>query len=169
MNKTNVGLPSWTGLPLTFSIVHASRDKILLEGDEDGGDDDGDEDEVFGMDLDDDDEDEEDVEDEEDNEHMPDALTQKTSRSKKAKPKSKTAASDEDSEEDEGWGRGRSAYYSSNAAQLDSDDEEGNELEEQEAKRLQAKTRDAMTDNDFGLADVGEDPIALYVVWDLFH
>ncbi|KAJ6557387.1 Sas10 C-terminal domain-containing protein [Mycena vulgaris] len=133
---------------------HASRDQILLEGDQLGGDDDGDDDEVFGLDLDDDDEveDEEDVED--GDEPMP-AAKKKTSKSKKSKAKAK-ASSDEESEDDEAWGRGRSAYYSSNAAQLDSDDEEGNELEEQEAKRLQAKARDAMADDDFGLDDMVE-------------
>ncbi|KAJ7644052.1 Sas10 C-terminal domain-containing protein [Roridomyces roridus] len=138
---------------------HASRDQILLDGEQDDGDDIGDDDEVFAMDLDDDEDEEEDVEDD-DNEDMP-APSKKASKSKKAKPKPKTEASDEDSDEDQGWGRGRSAYYSSNAAQLESDDEEGNELEEQEAKRLQAKSRDAMTDNDFGLAAVGEDTVIL--------
>ena len=33
----------------TFCTVHASRDKILLEGDDGGGSDDGDEDEVFAL------------------------------------------------------------------------------------------------------------------------
>ncbi|KAJ7758492.1 Sas10 C-terminal domain-containing protein [Mycena maculata] len=130
----------------------ASRDKILLEGNELGGEDGGDDDEVFGLDLDDDGEMEDD-EDPEDDEPVP--PTKKTSKSKKSKPKPKES-SDEESDEDEAWGRGRSAYYSSNAAQLDSDDEEGNELEEQEAKRLQAKSRDAMADDDFGLNDVAE-------------
>ncbi|KAJ7175765.1 Sas10 C-terminal domain-containing protein [Mycena filopes] len=135
---------------------HASRDKVLLEGNELGGDDDGDEDEVFGLDLDDSDDlgDEEEPEDEAEDTPATKAKSSK-GKSKKSKPKSK-ASSDEDSEEDEAWGRGRSAYYSSNAAQLESDDEEGNELEEQEAKRLQAKSRDAMADNDFGLDDVVE-------------
>ncbi|KAJ6512182.1 Sas10 C-terminal domain-containing protein [Mycena vitilis] len=137
---------------------HASRDKILLEGNEIGGDDDGDDDEVFGLDLDDDDDEVEDDEDAEDDGDIPVAKSKKSSKSKKTKSKAKPKASDdEESEDDEAWGRGRSAYYSSNAAQLDSDDEEGNELEEQEAKRLQAKSRDAMGDNDFGLDDVVED------------
>ncbi|KAJ7784672.1 Sas10 C-terminal domain-containing protein [Mycena metata] len=121
-----------------------------------GGDDDGDEDEVFGLDLDDSDDLEDEDVDEEETEDTPAAKAKSSKgKSKKAKAKSK-ASSDEDSDEDEAWGRGRSAYYSSNAAQLDSDDEEGNELEEQEAKRLQAKARDAMADNDFGLDDVVE-------------
>ena len=45
-------------------------------------------------------------------------------------------------------------YYSSNAADLDSEDEEANE---QEAKRLQLKARDAMADDDFGLADIAQE------------
>ena len=61
-----------------------------------------------------------------------------------------------ESSEEEGWGTKKSAYYASNADEIESDDEEANELEEQEAKRLQAKARDAMADNDFGLGDVVE-------------
>ncbi|KAK7048271.1 hypothetical protein R3P38DRAFT_2605963 [Favolaschia claudopus] len=135
--------------------VHASRDKILLEGNESGGDDDGDEDEVFGLDLsDDEDMDDEDGQEEDNEDTVGSAKTKLSkSKSKKAKSKVKASSDEEDSDEDETWGRGRSAYYSSNAAQLDSDDEEGNELEEQEAKRLQAKARDTMGDDDFGLDD----------------
>lgn len=67
---------------------------------------------------------------------------------------SKKKASDSEEEEEETWGRSKGAYYSSNAAQLDSEDEEANELEEQEALRLQAKAREGMCDEDFGLGDV---------------
>jgi U3 small nucleolar RNA-associated protein 3 len=63
----------------------------------------------------------------------------------------------QESQEEESWGRKKSAYYSSNAAELDSEDEEANELEEQEAKRIQTKARDAMLDDDFGLADINQD------------
>ena len=73
----------------------------------------------------------------------------------KSKSSSKKNVSDSESEE-ETWGRSKGAYYSSNAAQLDSEDEEANELEEQEALRLQAKAREAMCDEDFGLGDVVE-------------
>jgi U3 small nucleolar RNA-associated protein 3 len=62
----------------------------------------------------------------------------------------------ESEEEEESWGRKKSAYYSSNAAELDSEDEEANELEEQEARRIQTKARDAMQDDDFGLADIDQ-------------
>jgi U3 small nucleolar RNA-associated protein 3 len=73
---------------------------------------------------------------------------------KKSKTKSKLkkplSSSDTESE-DETWGRSKSAYYSSNAAQIDSEDEEANELEEQEARKLQLKARDAIHEDDFGL------------------
>ena len=59
-------------------------------------------------------------------------------------------------EEEEGWGRKKSEYYASNDAQIESDDEEAHEMEEQEAKRLQTKTRDGLADDDFGLDDMAE-------------
>jgi hypothetical protein len=92
----------------------------------------------------------------------------KTARdTKKSKSSSKKHTSDsESSEEEETWGHSKGAYYSSNAAQLDSEDEEANELEEQEALRLQAKAREGMCDEDFGLGDVVEgdfeQPEAMY-------
>ncbi|KAF7299044.1 hypothetical protein MIND_00852700 [Mycena indigotica] len=139
---------------------HAARDKILLDGDIEDEDLEGDEEEVFGLGIDDDDDDES-MGEEEETPEAASALSTTKSKSKKSKKKKKELSS-EDSEE-EGWGRGRSAYYSSNAAQLDSDDEQANELEEQEAIRLQAKARDAMQDFDFGLDDVVE-PMAVYVL-----
>jgi U3 small nucleolar RNA-associated protein 3 len=73
----------------------------------------------------------------------------------KAKAKLPLESDDEESEgEEESWGRKKSAYYSSNAAELDSEDEEANQLEEQEARRIQTKARDVMQDDDFGLADI---------------
>lgn len=164
-------LPLWVE-PL-FVLVHASRDEILLDGDRYGiPDDDEDvEEEVFGLkgipaDSDSDDEEDEDAEmdDEEDLDEEELPSTKKSSKSKTT-PKSKSQpgfASDEDEEgdeeeEDESWGRSKAAYYSSNAAELDSEDEEAHELEEQEAKRLQAKARESMTDADFGLGDIVEE------------
>lgn len=145
--------------------VHASRDKILLEGDHEG-DEDGDEDEVFalkGMS----DEDEEDVDQEGyedvdmDEDEEPEVETKSTKKKKAAHTKKKgksadSSSSGESESEEETWGRGKAAYYSSNAAQLESDDEEGNDLEEQEAIRLQAKQRDELGDADFGLEDPQE-------------
>ncbi|RPD77455.1 hypothetical protein L226DRAFT_610763 [Lentinus tigrinus ALCF2SS1-7] len=155
---------------------HASRDKILLDGDDGGGSDDGDEDEVFalkGMPDDGSSEDEDqdegeygDDDDDIDNVHYAAAESAKKDNKKKKKEgraKSKKGKQDESEEEDEeddseeeGWGTKKSAYYASNAEQIESDDEEANELEEQEAKRLQTKARDAMADDDFGLGDVAE-------------
>ncbi|TBU45012.1 Sas10 C-terminal domain-containing protein [Dichomitus squalens] len=153
---------------------HASRDKILLEGDDHGGDEDGDEDEVFalkGMPQDSPSEDEEDADQDGDgmdeDDHIDDvhyaaAAASKKQKQKKTQKKGKKSKKDEseeeesESEEEEGWGTKKSAYYASNADEIESDDEEALELEEQEAKRLQAKVRDAMADDDFGLGDVVE-------------
>lgn len=158
-------------------VVHASRDQILLEGNEDGGSDDGDEDEVFALKgvasdgSEDEDEggaaeDDEDDEDDIDDVHYAAAAAAKKEKEKKSKAKAKgkkgkkAESSEEesasDSEEDEGWGTQKAAYYSSNAQEIDSEDEEAIELEEEEAKRLQTKARDAMADDDFGLGDVVE-------------
>ncbi|KAI9463799.1 hypothetical protein F5148DRAFT_1276468 [Russula earlei] len=141
---------------------HASRDRILLEGEEAGADDEGDEDEVFalkGIPSSESDEDE-DVRDEEDygeNQPRPTVRASKESKAK-TKPLHETIdEEEEESEEEESWGRKKSAYYSSNAAEIDSEDEEANELEEEEAKRIQAKARDALLDDDFGLADIIEE------------
>lgn len=146
------------------SSVHASRDQILLEGD---GEEERDmeDDEVFalkGMSDDDDDEEEEEEEEEEDdnNESIKPASKSKTKSKRKGKEKELSESGQEDSEEEEEtWGRGKAAYYSSNAGQIESDDDEAIQLEEQEAKRLRAKSRDDMNDEDFGL----EDPIDVSV------
>ncbi|KZT09350.1 uncharacterized protein LAESUDRAFT_756975 [Laetiporus sulphureus 93-53] len=158
---------------------HASKDKILLDGDNYGEIDEGDEDEVFALkgipddseDEDEDDDDEEKAGEDEGDEDSDDleelqALQKKSKKAedKKGKKGKKgkaaqappSSASDEGSEEEEGWGKNKSAYYSSNAAQIESDDEEANELEEQEAKRLQTKAREALADEDFGLGDLVE-------------
>lgn len=80
--------------------------------------------------------------------------TKKSTKSKKTKGKAaEENDKSEEEEEEESWGKGRAAYYASNAYELESDDEEGNELEEQEAKRLQNKMREEMKDDDFGLDD----------------
>ncbi|KIK91891.1 hypothetical protein PAXRUDRAFT_830462 [Paxillus rubicundulus Ve08.2h10] len=159
---------------------HASRDRILLDGgneyDEDG---DGEE-EVFALQGMSDDEDEyvyvyeeavgydgkEGVEDtgEEEEEEEPQNKHSTSKHKAESKSKSKptfktskdTVTSPQPDSEEETWGRSKGAYYSSNAAELDSDDEEANELEEQEALRLQAKARDDMGDDDFGLGGVVE-------------
>lgn len=147
--------------------VHHNRDKILLEGDYAGGaDDDGDEDEVFALKgVEDDSEDDEEGQDyaaydddDEENDILEEEApaTKKKKKKEGKKTKGKKVDSDEEEEEEEeeeSWGKGRGAYYSSNANELESDDEEGNELEEQESKRLQTKMRQEMADEDFGLND----------------
>jgi U3 small nucleolar RNA-associated protein 3 len=83
----------------------------------------------------------------------------KSKRVKNSKNKAPEIDEDERSNEEddeESWGKRKSAYYSSNAAELESDDEEVNEMEEAEALRLQSKARRALTDDDFGLGDVQE-------------
>lgn len=135
--------------------VHASRDKILLEGEGAADDDFGDEDEVFalkGMVEDNSDDDEPEEDDEQEERPQVKKKATKSKANKKSAPSSSSSSEDSESEE-ETWGHGKSAYYSSNAAQLESDDEEGNELEEQEAKRLQTKAREGMGEDDFGLED----------------
>ncbi|KAL6308424.1 Sas10 C-terminal domain-containing protein [Sparassis latifolia] len=139
---------------------HVSRDKILLEDEDLGDDDEGDDDEVFALKGIPDDEEEDEDEDEVDAVEEPDHIRtppKKSAKSKQKKGKTSPSSSEAESEsEEEGWGNKKSAYYSSNAAQLESDDEEANELEEQEAKRLQAKARDGMAEGDFGLEDAIE-------------
>lgn len=154
-------------------LVHASRDKILLDQANEE-DEDGDEEEVFalqGVSSDWDDDDEAGAEDEdryevEDDEEAGDDIHDATASKSKSKSKSSKATrgtkapssdkSTSDSEDEGTWGRGKGAYYSSNAAQLDSEDEEANELEEQEVLRLQAKACESMCDLDFGLGDIVE-------------
>jgi len=60
------------------------------------------------------------------------------------------------SDEKESWGHKPLAYYASNAAEIDSKDEEASEMEEQEARRIQAKAHDALLDDNFGLADIDQ-------------
>jgi U3 small nucleolar RNA-associated protein 3 len=120
---------------------------------------DGDENEVFalkglGDESGDDDEEDEDIEmDYEENmEEIPEP-TKKDKKRLKKKPSAQSESEEELESEEETWGKSKSAYYASNAQQLDSDDEEANELEEQEAKRLQAKSREDLAEADFGLED----------------
>ncbi|KAI0693985.1 Sas10 C-terminal domain-containing protein [Cytidiella melzeri] len=147
---------------------HALRDRVLLDGEDVRSDDEGEEEEVFalkGIPDDSEHEDEEGDDDDGAEEEEAESPLPKPSKFKQLNGKlQKTDSpppSDEGSEdeEEEAWGRNKSAYYSSNAAELDSEDEEANEMEEQEAKRLQAKLRETMTDEDFGLADIANGDI----------
>ncbi|KAG8921241.1 hypothetical protein FRC02_000366 [Tulasnella sp. 418] len=152
-------------------MFHAHRDRILLEGDDLSEDDDGlgDEDEVFALngvsdeDSDLEDEQDEDVDEDDDEDEDEVEPLKQSSKSTKSSSKPIPIGSDDDDDDDEKdsedeqdlhWGSKRSTYYSSNAAELDSDDEEGNELEEKEVKRLQIKTREALHEDDYGLVDL---------------
>ncbi|KAG1906446.1 Sas10 C-terminal domain-containing protein [Suillus fuscotomentosus] len=134
---------------------HASRDKILLDEDGDVEDEDGDEDEVFALEgvSDEDSEEAEGDEDEDGLAHAEDDDDEEDAVVTRRKTKLRKASSPDTGSEDESWGRSKSAYYSSNAAQIDSGDEEANELEEQEARKLQLKARDAIDEGDFGLGE----------------
>ncbi|KAG2100395.1 Sas10 C-terminal domain-containing protein [Suillus discolor] len=134
---------------------HASRDKILLNEDGDVEDEGGDEDEVFALEgvSDEDSEEAEGDGDEDGFAHAEDEDDEEDAVVTRRKTKSKKASSPDTGSEDESWGRSKSAYYSSNAAQIDSGDEEANELEEQEARKLQLKARDAIDEGDFGLGE----------------
>lgn len=139
----------------------------MLEGNDPDYSDDGDEDEVFRLKgMDDDSEDEAFDDFTQAEQYQEEVLSgeplvekQKGKKAKKKKPKSSEKKfREEEDEEDESWGKGKAAYYSSNADQLASDDEEGNELEEKEAIRLQAKIRQELEDEDFGLNDSLDSP-----------
>ena len=129
-------------------------DQILLDED-DPRNEDNFEEEVFalqGISEDDDDEFGENGEVQDitmDDEEIP--AKQRKSKSKSKKTKASSPPVEE--EEEETWGLGKHAYYSSNAGQIESDDEEAQDLEEQEARRLQAKARDEMHDDDFGFGE----------------
>ena len=86
-----------------------------------------------------------------DDEEIPAKQTKSKLKSKKTTKASSSPPVEE--EEEETWGLGKHAYYSSNAGQIESDDEEAQDLEEQEARRLQAKARDEMHDDDFGFGE----------------
>ena len=146
--------------------VHASRDQILLDGDEMQYDEDdfGAEDEVFALNGVGSSSEEDGVVEGLDGEDYGMDVDEgpSTSRSTKAtrvgsakarKPSAPASDSDEreGQSEEETWGTKKSAYYSANDAHFDSDDEEANELEEKEARRLQMKAREGMGDEDFGL------------------
>jgi U3 small nucleolar RNA-associated protein 3 len=147
--------------------VHASRDRILLEGEEEYEDEDEDDDEVFalkelGASYSDDDDDEmagdqdvgDDLSEPEEGTEVSLARRDRKNNRPKTKKGEKEEANEEESEDDESWGRKKSAYYASNMDQIESDDEEANDMEEQEARRIQRKGRDTLVEDDFGLSDI---------------
>ncbi|KAF8635802.1 hypothetical protein AX15_000009 [Amanita polypyramis BW_CC] len=156
LKRSDASIEKWNTLddiPLDEEDeFHASRDRILLEGEIE--DDIEDDEEVFalnGLDEVDSEEDEHSSEDDMD-EVQEGKLSKHKPQGKKQRQKKEdsSSSSEDEEEEEESWGRN---YYSSNAAQIDSGDEEALELEENESRRLQAKARDGMDENDFGLND----------------
>lgn len=169
LKRSDASLAKWNtvhDIPLDeVDQFHAGRDKILLE-DEDDYEVGEEDEEVFGlkgMDEDEDEDEDVDMDGEGDIEEEDARPTVKAKKDKKMKSKKKAKgelSSDEEEdgeeEEEETWGSGKAAYYNDNADEIESDDEEALELELQEAKRLQAKSREDMTDEDFGLHDIVE-------------
>ena len=142
--------------------VHDARDRILLEGEELQASEDELDNEVFAL---------PDVQDSDQQSERDDVSVEKTpvpglpsrNQSKKkvskktvpAEPTGNASADDRENEneQEESWGQKKSVYYSTNAAQIDSDDEEAQKLEEAEVLRLQAQARDVLDEADFGLFD----------------
>ncbi|TEB39927.1 hypothetical protein FA13DRAFT_39381 [Coprinellus micaceus] len=168
LKKSDASLTKWNtvdDIPLDeVDQFHSGCDEILLEDEDDyelGEEDE----EVFGLKgMDDEYEDEEDVdmdagddlENEEEAQPSKDKKDKKSKGKKKAKGELSSDEEEDEQEEEETWGTGRAAYYNDNADEIESDDEETLELELQEAKRLQVKAREEMTDEDFGLKDIVE-------------
>lgn len=139
-----------------------------IEGSEEWGDG---EEEIFGLELEDDSGDNEmvdgeggdpDVNESDEDEDISSSLKHKSRKTKKNTAKRIVASpspSDAESEESESWGRKKSAYYASNVGLLadkegEEGEEEANEMEEREARRLQARMRDTMVDEDYGLDEL---------------
>ena len=158
------------GLSLYISnnpSVHENRDRILLEGEEVDSSDNDLRNEVFALgNLHEDSESSEEEFGELPGETDEAEIEQlKAPKAKKATiaPVSKTpfkdlvAPSSESSSESEGryesWGRKRSAYYSTNTAAIESDDEEAQRLEEAEVIKLQRQARSELEEDDFGVND----------------
>lgn len=143
----------------------AARDKILLDdtarararagpglGDEDEFDED---DEVFGLDGVDQSSSDEDDEMEDPPEPKAKAKTKvKAKAQSAAQEASDSDASDDSEKEISRWGKSRSAYYADNSRVMDEDDEEARRMEEQEARRLQAKMITEIGEDDWGFNDV---------------
>jgi len=149
-------------LCLTLLPVHDARDRILLEEEEQQVSEDELDNEVFALpDVPDSEQGSVNEVDEGSIEETPVPVLPPNSRSKEKVPKKTAPAEtagnvsgdDRESEHEESWGQKKSVYYSTNAAQIDSDDEEAWKLEEAEVLRLQAQARDALDEADFGLFD----------------
>lgn len=133
-------------------------DEETHDGDEEWGDE---EDEVFGLGLatDSDGTTEEGLSD--DNEKIIEKNKPSSSKAKKGKVNKhapSTSPSESESEE-ETWGRKKSAYYASNSEFLsrnqgEENEDELNEMEEQEARKIQARMKNLLLEEDYGLGDI---------------
>ncbi|PVG00257.1 hypothetical protein CPB86DRAFT_701576 [Serendipita vermifera] len=141
---------------------HENRDKIMLENDDKEVSDDELKNEVFALNKlkEYSEEDSEEMEEEESvPSHSRPTKGKKDKKNKNSSEKptlSDATAPSESSDLDEpleSWGRNKSAYYSTNAADIDSDDEETQRLEEAEAIKLQKQARAALREDDFGIHD----------------
>ncbi|EST06310.1 Sas10/Utp3/C1D [Kalmanozyma brasiliensis GHG001] len=162
-------------------LFEASRDQILLDGQDRGIDSDDDMDvglndrEVLGIDEARSDEDEDaDLDDDEDAEAYDEDEAYPSQGRRGIKKADIVVSSDDDDldddeeddedaedgqelhENDRGWGANKRAYYNTNDldamdSDSDIDEEQARELELKEVKRLQKKSRSAMDDSDFGL------------------
>ena len=154
--------------PLTMLPVHDARDRIILEGEGQPVSEDELDNEIFAL---------PDVQDSdqasvnEENESslgetpapvLPSKIQIKKKTSKKIvpiEPPGNASEDDREDEREESWGREKSVYYSTNAAQIDSGDDEAQKLEEAEVLRLQAQARDVLDEADFGLFDAPKDAL----------
>lgn len=161
--RSNVSLRLWLLALFILTlihvrIVHADRDKILLEGEDDWDDDGlGDQNEVFGLkglQSSDEDEEEEEGDFDEEEEEPSASKALKSSKVAASAPGKASLKAEEESEEedDEGWGRKQSAYYIDGPDDVSEEDEEELEkMEEEEARRLQRKAREQLSEEDYGL------------------
>ncbi|KZW00924.1 hypothetical protein EXIGLDRAFT_720000 [Exidia glandulosa HHB12029] len=135
---------------------HTSRDRILLEGEDDADEDFEEDDEVFalrGVGVDEDSSSGSPSDSEEPTPSSSASTSASTKKSKSKSKKKKAEKKEDESEEEEGWGRKKSVYYATGDDD-EHDDEEAARLQEEEARRVQAKMRADMTDDDFGLGDL---------------
>ena len=151
--------------------VHENRDKIMLEGEEDTASDDDLKNEVFALNhqradsqsSDEDSEVLEELPEYSEVDYPPTSPVKKTkaTAAKKASNDLVGSSSGSEDEEDrlESWGRKKSAYYSTNAAAIESDDEEAQRLEEAEVHRLQNQARAVLQEDDFGVNDIPPDTL----------
>jgi U3 small nucleolar RNA-associated protein 3 len=131
---------------------------------------------VLGIDVDDEpeeDDEEKEEDDESEDDEMDSAPVPQRSAASKAAAEAEAPSDDDDEEEDSdasidpedevgGWGPHKRAYYNANnldaiGSDEEMTEEERREMEVREARKLQAKLRQEMDDDDFGLAEAEMD------------